>query len=120
MPQDPTLTHNGSLKVTIKAETLHAAYAKLYILPPGASDWQDEREVADGSSDVPTNTMYNVQHGTYFGWNLTVGTKAGATDYLVTFTLEQDGQVVQHGHVSIEGTTDASGVDVDLDHVLLQ
>jgi hypothetical protein len=120
MPQDPTLTQNGSLTVTIKAETVHAAYAKLYILPPGANDWQNEREVADGSTDIPTSTVYDVQHGTYLGWNLTVGTKAGVTDYLITFTLEQGGHVIDHGRIPIEGTTDASGVDVDLDHVLLR
>ena len=120
MPQDPKLLQNGSLKITIKALTEHAAFSRLWILPPGANNWEDPRDVADGSKKISDNTTYDVQHGTYLGWNLSVGTTAGATDYVVTFTLEQNGQVITDGVLDIQGKTDSSGEDVDIDRVRLR
>lgn len=122
MPQDPTLLNEGPLSVTLTARTAHAAYAKLWLLPPGASNWVEPPvEVADGSTEVSTKAnLGNVRRGTHLGWNLSVGTNKGTTDYSVSFTLSQGGGTITSGVLVVQGTTDATGVDIDLDNVLLR
>lgn len=123
MPADPTLKDPGDVVVTIKAETIHVALARLWLLPPDATNWvEPPKEIAAGSTKVPTSvTFLGVARKTFIGWNLSVGkSPKGVSDYRITLTLTQNGQVIKDGVLTIEGRTDANGVDVDIDSLLLQ
>ena len=119
MPQDPTLADDGTVRVEINAETMHAAFSRLWILPPGATAWEQMKEVATGGG-FPRAVSYDVTRGTFLGWRLSVGTAAGSSPYRITFTLTQNGSVIQDGVLVIAGATDSGGQDVDLDSVQLR
>jgi hypothetical protein len=122
VPADPTLNQPGDVDVTIKAETIHVALARLWLLPPGATNWvEPPREIAAGSTRVPaTVTFPGVERQTFLGWNLSVGkSPPGVSDYRITLTLTQKGLPIKDGVLTIEGRTDANGVDVDIDSLLL-
>ena len=119
MPQDPTLTRDGTVRVSIEAKTVHAAFSRLWILPPGAAAWEQEKKIATGG-DFPSSTTYEVTRGTFLGWRLSVGSTVPNTNYKITLTLTQDNAVVQDGVLVIEGKTDSGGQDIDLDSVQLR
>jgi hypothetical protein len=119
VPQDPTLDHDGDLRVAISVQTPHAAFARLWVLPPGAAAWEQMQEVATGGP-FPTEVSYAVTRDTFLGWRLAVGTTVPNSRYRVAFTLTQGGRVVEDGELVVEGVVDAGGQDVDIDHVKLR
>jgi hypothetical protein len=119
VPQDPTLSKDGTVRVEIDAKTVHASFSRLWILPPGASAWEQMKEVATGGA-FPRSVTYDVKKGTFLGWRLSVASSVGNSQYRITLTVSQDDKVVKDGILVIDGTCDAGGQDIDIDSVQLR
>ncbi|MEO7043117.1 MAG: hypothetical protein ABI035_12710 [Gemmatimonadaceae bacterium] len=118
MAADPILANDGALTVALHVSTVNAVYCLLWTLPPGASAWQDEREVANGDG-LPTHVQYDVVGDTSIGWRLAVGGLANST-YGVALNLLQSNTEIVNGHITLTGTLDASGQDTRTGSVHLQ
>lgn len=119
MPQDPTLSHDGTVRVEIDAKTVHAAFSRLWILPSAAPAWEQMKEVATGGA-FPRAVTYDVQRGGFLGWRLSVASSEGNSQYRITLTLSQGDKIIKDGLLVIEGICDAGGQDIDIDSVQLR
>ncbi len=115
---DPILAKNGALTVALRVSTVNAVYCLLWILPPGATAWQNEREIANGDG-LPDQVQYDVVSGTSLGWTIAIGGIANSA-YSVALDLLQSGSEIVNGYITIKGTLDAMGQDSRSDSVPLQ
>ena len=108
-PTNPTLTDETTLTITISALTVHAAFSRLWISPPGTGAWQEMKAVATGGQTPPSVT-YEVTRQSFLAWRLSVGSARKRVEpYRVALTLTQHGRLIMDGVLLIEGMTGGGG-----------
>jgi hypothetical protein len=106
--KDPELIEPGEIVITIDVHTVHAAYAQLWISPPGSGQWEQRKDVAT-APPPPRSERYEVERNTALAWRVYVATTAGAGDFVVSLTITQLNRVIPNGVILLRGKTADTG-----------
>lgn len=111
-----TLNPSKPLEVNVISHSPHVAAYRIWTRPAGGSGWT---KVAEGSTADNVPDFFStgpLTSGAKLHYWVGVGGNP-ATNYRIIVTLGQGGQILPDGTLVMQGTTNASGVDVLEDEV---
>lgn len=104
------------LEVNVVSHSPHVAAYRVWTWPAGVSGWTKvgEGSTADNVPDFFSTGPLAAQSKLHY-W-LGIGGNPG-TNYRVIVTLGQSGQILPQGTIVVQGTVNASGIDIVMDEV---